>query len=94
MIGGMSKRGGYKGFSHFRVCGREKLPGHRFGNVPDHARCTAHAKSTGKRCENFRVIGQKVCKNHGARGLKPTRAKMLRLAARLRGERPAHYKWD
>jgi hypothetical protein len=84
----------WSGYSYFRTVSAAENPGMKFGNLPDHCRCTATAKSTGERCRDMRVSGQKVCRRHGAKGLKPTRAKMLRLAARLGGERPKNYWCD
>jgi hypothetical protein len=76
---------------HFSRIAPEDLPGIRLGNVPDQLRCTAKAKSTGERCQNPRVRGKGICRLHGAGGKKLQRSKMLRQAARLRGERPAHW---
>lgn len=93
----MAKIGGYRGFSYFRdVCTRETNPGLKFGSVPEKYRCKRIAKSTGLRCGCYRVKGSTVCRTHGGKrpGLKMSRAKELRLAARLRGERPAHYQRD
>ena len=91
----MSKVGGYRGFSYFRdVCTRETNPGVKLGSVTDKYRCTATAKNSGARCTQFRVKGQKVCRFHGAQGVKPSRAKLRRIGARLRGERPSGYERD
>jgi hypothetical protein len=87
-------RGGYRGYSYFRTVTAAENPGMKFGSLPDHCRCTAKAKSTGERCKDMKVKGQTVCRRHGAKSLKATRAKMLRLAARLRGERPKNYTCD
>jgi hypothetical protein len=83
-------------YSFFKQCKErgDPLPGIRAGSVPAKFLCTAKSKRTGKGCQCPRVKGQKVCRHHGAQGLKPTRAKLLRAAARLRGERPAHYTVD
>ena len=77
---------------YFSRIALEDIPGIRLGDVPDQFRCTAKAKTTGQRCQNPRVKGKGTCRMHrGSPGKKPTRAKVLRQAARLRGERPAHW---
>jgi hypothetical protein len=88
---------GYNGYAHFRDgCTRETNPGKLLGNVPDKCRCNNTAKSTGERCKNVRVKGDTRCRTHGGKrpGMKVSRAKQLRMAARLRGERPKHYWCD
>jgi hypothetical protein len=90
----MSKVGGYRGFSYFRdVCTRETNPGIRTGSVPLEFRCQRIAKSTGEQCRCPRVRGTTLCRTHGGKrpGMKMSRAKQLRLAARLRAERPDHW---
>ncbi len=92
----MAKVGGYKGYSRFRELklAGEPMPGYRFGSLPLHLRCTCTAKATGGRCRNPAAKGQTLCRTHGAKGLKMSRAKALRLAARMRGERPKNYWCD
>lgn len=88
--------GGYRGYSYFRVCKPEDHPGVYFGSLPDHLRCKRIAKSTGERCRCMKVKGSTLCRTHGGKrpGMKMSRAKELRIAARLRGERPKHYWCD
>jgi hypothetical protein len=76
---------------YFSRIALEDIPGIRLGDVPDQFRCPAKAKSTGERCQNPKVQGKRTCRVHGAGGKKLQRAKVLRQAARLRGERPAHW---
>jgi len=80
--------------NYFSLIPPEEIPGIRLGNVPDRWRCSRVAKSTGERCRCLAVKGKGVCRHHGAGGKKLSRAKMLRQAARLRGERPANYWCD
>jgi len=80
-------------FQHFKYLTPAEIPGIRLGSVPDRWRCRAKAKSTGERCQCLAVKGRATCRHHGS-GSKKTRAGMLRMAARLRGERPEAYKKD
>jgi hypothetical protein len=77
---------------YFSTIPASEIPGIRTGNVPDEFRCTARARvSGGERCRCVAVKGKGVCRHHGGGGKKLSLAKMYRMAARLRGERPEHY---
>ena len=69
----------------FRLMDPAALPGVRLGNVPDAFRCKATSKLSGKRCRCMAATGQGVCRHHGAKGLKPTQAGMVRMAKQQRG---------
>ena len=73
---------------HFSTLEPHQIPGIRLGDLPDAWRCRAQAKSTGDRCRAVAAKGMGLCRHHGAGGNKPSLAKVYRMAARLRGERP------
>lgn len=68
--------------------------GVRFGAMPEALRCKATTRASKRagdpcQCRNAAIKGKGLCRMHGGHGRvrkAPTRAGLLRLAARLRGE--------